>query len=487
MIFRLETMYALRKLGWISCMVLIILLLGRAGSVIAQETQPAGQIYIVQAGDTLSSIALRFGVTVEDLVRVNNITDPNALAIGAQLIIPGPEMVQGTVVTLSVPYGETLRSLGRRYQLSEDILVQLNRLVSPAELYTGATLVVPKDKTEVAAGGRAYLADGQSLLELAVIQGVSPWALVSTNAISGTWDVLPGDVLRLPAGTNDGPGAMPQGVQSVEVKPFPAVQGKTVVVHVTTSGEMELGGSLMGYPLHFFSEQPGTYIALQGVHARVEPGLASLTITGTLPGGVVFDFTQGIVVEEGGYLWETVTGVPVETLDPAVTKPEDDQWYALASPATPVKFWNEIFKNPVPMYYDDCYPVKSTNPARCWVSFFGNRRSYNGSTFDYYHAGLDMIAVPGEEIHAAAPGVVVFTGLLTVRGNATMIDHGWGVYSAYLHQSEFKVNVGDRVEAGQVIGLVGQTGRVAGPHLHFEILVGGVPVNPLDWMEQVFP
>jgi len=83
--------------------------------------------------------------------------------------------------------------------------------------------------------------------------------------------------------------------------------------------------------------------------------------------------------------------------------------------------------------------------------------------------------------------VVVFTGSLAVRGNATMIDHGWGVYSAYLHQTEFKVNVGDRVEAGQVIGLAGQTGRVAGPHLHFEILVGGVPVDPLDWMEQVFP
>jgi len=125
-------------------------LVGR--SAIAQETQPAGQIYIVQAGDTLSGIALRFGVTVDDLVRVNNITDPNALAIGTHLIIPGPEMVQGTIVTLSVPYGETLRSLVRRYQLSEEALVQLNRLVSPAELFTGATLVIPKDNTEVVVG-----------------------------------------------------------------------------------------------------------------------------------------------------------------------------------------------------------------------------------------------------------------------------------------------------------------------------------------------
>jgi len=231
------------------------------------------------------------------------------------------------------------------------------------------------------------------LLELAVIHGVNPWALVSTNAISGTWDVLPGDVLRLPAGTNDGPGAMPQQVQSVEVKPFPAVQGKTMVVRVTTSGEMELGGSLMGYPLHFFSDAPGTYFALQGVYAMAEAGLAPLTITGTMPGGAIFDFTQDVVVKDGNYLWETVTGVPAETLDPAVTGPEDAQWYALAAPATPVQFWTEMFINPVPMYNDGCYPVKSTNPARCWVSYFGNRRSYNGSAFSYYHAGLDMYAV----------------------------------------------------------------------------------------------
>jgi murein DD-endopeptidase MepM/ murein hydrolase activator NlpD len=76
---------------------------------------------------------------------------------------------------------------------------------------------------------------------------------------------------------------------------------------------------------------------------------------------------------------------------------------------------------------------------------------------------------------------------MDVRGNATMIDHGWGVYSAYLHQSELKVKVGDKVETGQVIGLVGGTGRAGGPHLHYEILVGGLPVDPLDWLQQTYP
>jgi len=74
-----------------------------------------------------------------------------------------------------------------------------------------------------------------------------------------------------------------------------------------------------------------------------------------------------------------------------------------------------------------------------------------------------------------------------VRGNATIIDHGWGVYTGYMHQSEMYVKPGDRVEKGDVIGLVGGTGRVEGPHLHWEVWAGGVQVDPLDWLGQVYP
>lgn len=76
---------------------------------------------------------------------------------------------------------------------------------------------------------------------------------------------------------------------------------------------------------------------------------------------------------------------------------------------------------------------------------------------------------------------------LTVRGNATVIDHGWGVYTAYLHQSEPLVEVGDWVETGDLIGLVGETGRVTGPHLHWEVIVAGVQVDPLQWLERAYP
>jgi murein DD-endopeptidase MepM/ murein hydrolase activator NlpD len=100
---------------------------------------------------------------------------------------------------------------------------------------------------------------------------------------------------------------------------------------------------------------------------------------------------------------------------------------------------------------------------------------------------LDFCGQVGDPIYAAAPGIVVFADTLTVRGKATMIDHGWGIFTAYMHQSEIFVNVGEHVEKGQLIGLVGNTGRVEGPHLHFEVLVGGIQSNPLDWLNQEFP
>jgi murein DD-endopeptidase MepM/ murein hydrolase activator NlpD len=89
---------------------------------------------------------------------------------------------------------------------------------------------------------------------------------------------------------------------------------------------------------------------------------------------------------------------------------------------------------------------------------------------------------------APAPGVVVLTEPhFVVYGGVTFIDHGWGVYTGYLHQSKIEVAVGDRVVAGQEIGQVGNTGRVTGPHLHWEIWVGGVTVDPLEWLERQFP
>jgi spore germination protein len=93
--------------------------------------------YIVQEGDSLWDIATRFGINLEDLQQANNISDPGQVGIGARLIIPGLRGVSGELDTVTVAYGDTLRSLSRRYGVSEQALARLNRLISPSEVYTG--------------------------------------------------------------------------------------------------------------------------------------------------------------------------------------------------------------------------------------------------------------------------------------------------------------------------------------------------------------
>jgi len=463
-------------------LVIVVALLWPAGLASAQQTQVSGPVYIVQSGDSLWDIAQRFHVSLADLQQANGITNPNQLSAGAQLVIPGLEGIQGVLVTTEVPFGESLRSLSRRYQVPEAALEKLNHLSSPSEIFAGYTLVLPETDKPDLAGGRAVLSPGESLLELAVQKNANPWNIAATNNLSGTVSAMPGDALFVPGDAAEGPGALPGEITAVQIDPLPLLQGKAFTLKLATNVNLSLSGKLGAYPLHFFPDGSHGYVALQGIHALAEPGLYPLQLQGSLPGGTPFTYSQLVPVYQVDYPYDTPLTVDPSTIDPAVTQPEDQQWAALTATATPERMWQGVFRIPSPL--DQKYCLETND---CWSSRFGNRRSYNGSPYKYFHSGLDIVGTTGTEIYAPAAGIVVFAGPLTVRGNATVIDHGWGVYTAYLHQSEFKVKVGDRVQAGQLIGLVGGTGRVEGPHLHWEVIVGGVQVDPLDWLKRAFP
>jgi murein DD-endopeptidase MepM/ murein hydrolase activator NlpD len=161
-------------------------------------------------------------------------------------------------------------------------------------------------------------------------------------------------------------------------------------------------------------------------------------------------------------------------VDPSITNPEQDFLFKTVLDAPAEKLWTGAFQ----------YPVKDHD---CQPSVFGRLRSYNGSDYTYFHSGIDFCASEETPIYAVADGVVVFAGPLTVRGNATIISHGRGVYTGYWHQSKIEVSVGQQVKAGDTIGMAGATGRVTGPHLHFEVLVGDVQVDPLPWLAGYYP
>ena len=98
------------------------------------------------------------------------------------------------------------------------------------------------------------------------------------------------------------------------------------------------------------------------------------------------------------------------------------------------------------------------------------------------HAGIDFNASIGTPIKAAKAGRVIYAAVMSGYGNVIVVDHGGGISTLYAHQSSFAVGNGANVSQGQVIGYVGMSGNVTGPHLHFEVRVNGTPTNPMAYL-----
>lgn len=118
------------------------------------------------------------------------------------------------------------------------------------------------------------------------------------------------------------------------------------------------------------------------------------------------------------------------------------------------------------------------SPANGYISStFGLR--FGGAEF---HQGLDIAGPTGSPIRAAAAGEVVISGFEGGYGNLVGIEHDDGVVTYYAHNSRLVASVGEEVQPGDVIALMGSTGQSTGPHCHFEVRVGGVRIDPMPWL-----
>jgi murein DD-endopeptidase MepM/ murein hydrolase activator NlpD len=114
---------------------------------------------------------------------------------------------------------------------------------------------------------------------------------------------------------------------------------------------------------------------------------------------------------------------------------------------------------------------------------FGLMRSINGGLY-YPHTGTDIANEKGTPVAAAASGVVALARPMYLYGNVVIIDHGAGVFSGYNHLDSIAVTEGQAVTIGDLVGFMGDTGFVSGPHLHWEAIIGGVRTDPLPWTQQ---
>ena len=113
---------------------------------------------------------------------------------------------------------------------------------------------------------------------------------------------------------------------------------------------------------------------------------------------------------------------------------------------------------------------------------FGRRRVFNGQ-WRQPHSGMDIAAETGTPVRAPSAGRVIELGDFFFSGNLVYIDHGQGMISLFAHLSEIDVALGDQVEKGQIIGKVGATGRVTGPHLHWSLGLNGAWIDPALFVE----
>jgi murein DD-endopeptidase MepM/ murein hydrolase activator NlpD len=267
---------------------------------------------------------------------------------------------------------------------------------------------------------------------------------------------------------------LPSVVSGLEVFPLIWVEGETGRLRLTTTTPMTVTGTFLERPLAVVSDPNQSFhIALIGIPVFTAAGIYPLSLSLSESAGGQINLTLNIQIVSGNYGSESITlaGDQSDLLNPNIEVPEQNLLQSIMGKVTPTRY----FDGPMGL------------PAAASVtSPFGLKRSYDGGPFDRFHAGTDFAGAPGSPVLAPASGYVVLSDNLHIRGNATILDHGWGVFTGYWHQTEQYIQVGDFVAAGQVIGTIGSTGRVTGPHLHWELWVGGAAVDPMQWVLQSF-
>ena len=233
------------------------------------------------------------------------------------------------------------------------------------------------------------------------------------------------------------------------------------------SGKVVLRGK--SYPLH---REDGEQIALLPISYWVKPGEHKLTVVdkdGTTQQQWTIQVQVGEFTES--YLQvDEENEKKVNPTDPERKKRKQREQklvYQARMESSSRRLWSGSFQEPVEGQV---------------TTDFGATRYHNGELANR-HSGIDIAAVEGTPIKAVNSGRVVLAHNLLRTGKTVIIDHGWNVFSSYLHCSELKVKTGDQVKRGEVIGLVGDTGFSTGSHLHWSISVGRTFVNPRDFLD----
>lgn len=318
--------------------------------------------------------------------------------------------------------------------------------------------------------GAAAIGGAGALLAGAAGLGVSP---VRDGAAMSVAAALSNVV----AVTNDVTARVPARSATIRWQPERVVEGTllTVIVEGGVPAVQRAEGEFAGEPLHFAAREDGALSALAAAPLD-SVGAVRLRVRVTHVDGTTQEHDVSVPVDSGDYRLEELS------VAPRFGRPQPPEVrQRIADEAARARAVSRR-SHDTPRMWEP--PFVAPRESRI-TSGFGHGRVFNGEV-QSRHTGTDLAGAVGAPVHAPARGVVALTGDFYLGGGVIYIDHGAGLVTAYLHLSEKNVEEGDVVERGQVIGKVGATGRVTGPHLHWIVRYGGHTVDATSLLE-LFP
>ena len=255
----------------------------------------------------------------------------------------------------------------------------------------------------------------------------------------------------------------------VYVIPSPASQGETVLLLIEAPGAAAASMTWQGQAFSLLRNED-RFLGFFGIDANAQAGPQSLGVAVWGPRGEQL-LRQETIIEITAVEW-TVDNIQIDgpnaaLLQPAIRREDESTRLPFQTGLTPQLHWLGVFDPP---------------SAGQITALYGEQRSFNSGPIEEYHTGIDFAGETGSAIVAANSGIVSWAGRTRRRGNGIIVDHGAGVFSGYYHLSEVLQTAGAVVEQGDLIARMGATGLATGPHLHWEIVVRGVTVNPLPWL-----
>ena len=389
------------------------------------------------------------------------------------LILPISTRAQDAGGAYIVVSGDTLLAISERHDVSLTALMAANNIKNPSLIYPGQRLVIP-NRSPASAGAASPPAmvytrkTGDTLFSIARRFQVDPTRILILNGFRRPQDILLEDSLLIPITR------LPAPFREISTS-GPIVQGQTGIIVVATTQATPPTGAWGSLPLRFWPRGGALggyrYWALLPTSALATSGAQTLTLRADGQ-----ELTRSVPILAGTYDTQPIVLPPAkdDLLEPTRVRSEFERLYKIWTTVSDKALWRGRFRFPIGEGFVQTSP-------------YGTRRSYNGGPASSFHEGSDWSAAEGTPVVAPASGVVVLAENLDVRGGAVVIDHGLGVTSNVWHLSRIDVEPGQRVAPGDAIGLVGTTGLSTGAHLHWEIRVHGVAVDPMQWTREALP